>query len=113
MDQLVIDQPAFSANFQRRPFYIQHRLGDHPLFQFPSLAELSGRLPKPMVEWNAGHAGAYGKQDEIRPAELPCAQTIPTVGERPAWVLLRHVESDPLYKDLLDGLLDRLHHSQN
>ncbi len=72
------------------------------------MAALSERLHPALVEWNSGHAGAYGKPDQIKPPTLPCKETILAVGERPAWVLLRQIEHDPLYKALVDELLDEI-----
>src|SRR5438105_2697727 len=96
-DQLLsLDAVLFAGNFDQRPFYIDHQLETHPLLSLPSIASLSERLPTDLVEWNSGHAGAYGKPELIKPASLPCKETILTVGERPAWVLLRRIENDPL-----------------
>jgi hypothetical protein len=103
-----IDPTRFAAYFDRKPFYLQHQLGDHPLFSLRELAALSQRLPPEVVEWNEGHAGAYGRPDAIRPPALGCAETILGIEQRPGWVLLRLVEKDPIYKALLDELLDEI-----
>jgi hypothetical protein len=105
---LSIDPVAFARDFDKRPFYLQHDLQAHPLLELSSMAALSGRLHPALVEWNSGHAGAYGKPDQIRPPTLPCKETILAVGERPAWVLLRQIEHVPLYKTLVDELLDEI-----
>jgi hypothetical protein len=105
---LTMDSSTFAGNFDKRPFYVEHKLQNHPLLELPAIAALSERLPKNLVEWNSGHSGAYGKPNEIRPPTLPCKETILTVGERPAWVLLLQIEHDPQYKRLLDELLDQI-----
>ena len=108
MALLSIDRAAFDLNFDRRPFYIAHALGGHPLLELPAMAALSERLPRHVVEWNNDGSGAYG---DIRPAKaptLPCPETILRVGELPAWVLLREIEHDPVYRGLLDELLDEI-----
>lgn len=105
---LSVDPARFAADFDRRPFYLKHELRSHPLLQLPAMAALSGRLHPSLVEWNSGHAGAYGKPDQIKPPTLPCKETILTVGERPAWVLLRQIQQDPPYAALLDELLDQI-----
>ncbi len=105
---LSIDPDAFTQDFDRRPFYLGHDLGTHPLLELPAMAALSGRLPPHLVEWNSGHAGAYGKPDLNTPPTLPCSETILAVGERPAWVLLRQIEHDPPYRALVDELLDEI-----
>ena len=108
MQCLSIDRPMFDANFDRRPFYVTHELAAHPLLELSAMADLSERLPTHTVEWNAGGAGAYGRREQIKPPTLPCAETIRRVGELPAWVLLREIEHDPLYKRLLNDLLDEI-----
>jgi hypothetical protein len=108
MSLLSIDEATFKAGFNREPFFVRHELAGHPLFELASLAALSTRLPAPMVEWNAGHAGAYGKPDAIKPSRRPCAETILGVATEPAWVLLRNVQEDPQYARLLDELLDEI-----
>ncbi|MFA5941896.1 MAG: cupin-like domain-containing protein [Sinimarinibacterium sp.] len=105
---LSINPVTFAADFDRRPFYLEHRLRSHPLFELPAMAALSERLYPHLVEWNAGHAGAYGKPDQIKPPALPCKEAILAVGERPAWILLRQIEHDPPYKALVDELLDEI-----
>lgn len=105
---LSIDPVLFAKDFDRRPFYLEHDLGSHPLLGLSAMAALSERLHPALVEWNEGHAGAYGKPDQIKPPTLPCKETILAVGERPAWVLLREIEQDPLYKRLADELLDEI-----
>jgi hypothetical protein len=108
MAYLSVNPSTFAGNFGQRPFYLEHSLKDHPLLDLPAIAALSERLPQNLIEWNSGHAGAYGKPGEIKPPVLPCRETILSVGERPAWVLLLQIEHDPLYKRLLDELLDEI-----
>jgi hypothetical protein len=108
MKHLSIDPAAFAADFDQRPFYLEHDLLAHPLLELPAMAALSGRLYPSHVEWTSGDTGAYGKLDQSKPPTLPCKETILAVGERPTWVLLRHIEDDPPYKALLDELLDEI-----
>jgi hypothetical protein len=88
---LAIDPAIFAANFDKRPFYIEHNLQTHPLFELSAIAALSSRLPSG-VEWNSGGAGAYGKTDATR----SCQETILSVAEKPGYVLLMRVERDPI-----------------
>ena len=104
--RLSIDPDTFATNFDKRPFYLEHDLQSHPLFELSAMAALSERLYPSLVEWNCGHAGAQGKPDQIKPATLSCKETILAVGMRPAWVLLREIQRDAIYKALIDELLD-------
>ena len=106
--RLSIDPDTFATNFDKRPFYLEHDLQSHPLFELSAMAALSERLYPSLVEWNCGHAGAQGKPDQIKPATLSCKETILAVGMRPAWVLLREIQRDAIYKALIDELLDEI-----
>jgi hypothetical protein len=107
-NRLSIDPSTFAADFDRRPFYLRHDLRAHPLLELSAMAALSERLHPALVEWNAGHAGAYGIPDQIKPSTHSCKEAILAVGERPAWVLLRMIEHDSIYKALVDELLDEI-----
>jgi hypothetical protein len=106
--RLSIDPATFAVDFDRRPFYLLHDLGGHPLLELSAMAALSERLHPALVEWNAGHAGAYGIPDQIKPSTHSCKDTILAVGERPAWVLLLRIEHDSIYKAFVDELLDEI-----
>lgn len=99
------DAAQFAADFDQRPFYLEHDLQSHPLLQLPAMAALSQRLDPFLVEWNSG-GGAYGKADPAGMRALNCKDAILSAGQRSVWVLLRQVEHDPPYRALLDQLLD-------
>jgi len=105
---LQIDAQEFSTNFNRRPFFIDHNLVDHPLFSLPRLIDLSRILPEEHVIYHSG---------EIRPntrlyggpqTGLSSEETIRQIEECRSWLVLRYVEKDPEYRDLLDCILDEV-----
>ena len=108
MPNLSTDPGLFAANFDQRPFYVAHTLAGHPLLQLPALAALADRLPAKLLEWHSNESGAFTKPGLKQPAALSCAETILAIGERAAWVLLLQIEHDPLYRKLLDELLDEI-----
>jgi hypothetical protein len=97
---LEIERDAFDASFDREPFYIGHNLQGHPLFELPAMAALSRRLESNFVE------GAYGEGKA--PSPNPADRNIMEVAERPTWVLLRQIQTDPVYGALVDELLDQI-----
>jgi hypothetical protein len=107
-NRLAIDPSTFASDFDRRPFYLRHDLQAHPLLELSAMAALSERLHPALVEWNAGHTGAYGIPEQIKPSTHSCTEAILAVGLRPAWVLLRQIEHDSKYKALVDELLDEI-----
>ena len=102
---LQIDAAEFRANFNRRPFLIGHHLCDHPLFTLPSLLELAQRLPDKNIEYNAGNLPMSLDSQQTPRTGLSIAETIRRIEECQSWMVLKYVESDPLYRDLLHQCL--------
>ncbi len=106
---LSIDAGEFRANFNRRPFLIKHDLVGHPLFSIPRLIELSRILPPEHVIYHSG---------EIRPETtlytgaprtgLSSEETLKEIEESRSWMVLRYVEKDPEYRELIDRVLDEI-----
>ena len=104
-----IDAERFRANFNRNPFIIKHSLAHHPLFSLPRLVELSNILPPQHVIYHSG---------EIPPATtlytgaprngLSSEETIRQIEECQSWMVLRYVERDPDYRELIDRVLDEV-----
>ena len=108
--RLSVDADTFVGNFDKRPFYVRHELADHPLLQLPAIAALSQRLPENLREWNTEKAGAlaFTRPDTLKTHHLSCHDTILRVAEEPVRVLLLQIEHDPLYKRLVDELLESI-----
>jgi hypothetical protein len=105
---LEFDREIFRANFNRQPFIISHHLAEHPLFTLPRLVELSKRLPKDHVKYNAGNIpvtqGLYtGPQ-----TGLSVEETIRRIKECGSWMVLKWVEQDEEYRDLMNHCLDEV-----
>jgi hypothetical protein len=106
---LEIDAEMFRTCFNQEPFFIKHNLVDHPLFALPRLIELSRVLPEEHVIYHSG---------EIRPETtlytgaprtgLSAEETLKEIEECRSWMVLRYVEKDPEYRDLLDSILDEV-----
>ena len=102
---LDLDASAFREHFGRRPFLVRHNLAQHELFTLPRLIELSRRLPASSVEYNAGDIPV-----SIDPAQTPrtglsVEETLRRIAECRSWMVLKHVEQDPAYRDLLERCL--------
>jgi hypothetical protein len=105
MGYLDIALPAFRARFGRAPFIIQHRLASHALFALPRLVELARSLPAKQVEWNSGNVPL-----SLDPAQTPRnglspEETIRRIEECSSWLVLKNVERDPRYAELLQRCL--------
>ena len=103
-----IDSRVFRSRFNKRPFKIEHHLVDHPLFSLPRLVELSQRLPESRVEYNSGNLPITQDPKSTPRNGLSIEETIRRVEECNSWLVLKNVELDPEYRDLLDGCLDAI-----
>ena len=105
MGYLDIAVPALRAKLGRAPFIIQHRLVPHRLFALPRLVELARSLPASKVEWNCGHVPVSLDPGQTPRNGLSPEETIRRIEECSSWLVLKNVERDPEYAELLDRCL--------
>src|SRR5207247_1374578 len=98
----------FRVFFNRQPFLIGHHLVDHPLFALPRLIELSRALPDKDVEYNAGEVPISIDPKVTPRTGLGIEETIRRIEERKSWMVLKYVEQDPAYRDLLLECLEEV-----
>ena len=105
---LELDAEVFQSSFDRQPFTIAHRLVNHSLFALPNLIELSRRLPESNIRYNRGDIPP-GQQIYTAPkTELSIQETIRQIEQCRSWMVIRFVEQDPIYRDLLNQCLDEI-----
>lgn len=100
-----LDQATFDARFNRRPFVIGHHLADHPLFTLPRLIELAQKLPQRKVEYNSGELPVSQDPTKTPLNGLSVPETIRRIEECRSWMVLKNVELDEEYSDLLNSCL--------
>ncbi|HKP87891.1 MAG TPA: transcription factor [Blastocatellia bacterium] len=105
---LDLNRETFRARFDREPFIIGHHLEDHPLFTLPRLVELSRRLPKENVKYNAGNIPIGIELYTGPQTGLSAEETIRRIEECGSWMVLKWVEQDDEYRDLLNRCLDEV-----
>lgn len=98
---LEIQAEEFKACFDRRPFLIGHHLCQHPLFTLPRLLELARALPANNVEYNAGKLPVTCDPKLTPRNGLSIEETVRRISECKSWMVLKYVETDPDYRDLL------------
>ena len=109
-----INRDEFARNVDLNPFAIQHQLEHHPLFQLESLVELSKRLPPNQREYVFGKQefGTHDNLEQYKHAadndELSTDELIQAIGEQNIVIVLRNVETDPVYGEFVNGCLDSL-----
>jgi hypothetical protein len=97
----------FAAHYPELPHKLPHGLRDHRLFRLDALARLAERLPDASVEYNRGDLplGVDGKPE--RPARS-IGETIRSIADSGSWAVLKNIEQDPAYAEVLADLLDEL-----
>ncbi len=103
-----LDPNLFATRFNRQPFMIGHTLADHPLFHLERLVELATFLPEKSVEYNSGKL-PVSQDPNLTPRNgLSIAETIERIENCSSWLVLKNVEQDPEYRDILDDCLNEM-----
>jgi hypothetical protein len=105
---MELDAAAFAAKFNREPFLVGHQLNDHPLFQLERLVELAKRLPPENVKYTTGDAAIDQGLYKAPQTGLSVEETIEQIEGCRSWMVLKFVETDAEYRDLLHQCLDEI-----
>jgi hypothetical protein len=104
---ITFDTSAFDP---MRITAVQHELMGHPLLQLSSLIELAKRLePRGLVRRHSGAAQPgtdFKTAPDTLPTRLAALDTITHIDQADAWMALHNVQEDPLYRTLVDEVLD-------
>lgn len=91
---------------------VRHRLGVHPLLQPDALVELGRRFDAiGRVRTHSSDAVAgtpFNHAPQLHPQHRPAAETLQRIHDAKAWMSLLNVQSDALYRTLVDAVLDEL-----
>jgi hypothetical protein len=83
-------------------------LPDHPLLSLEALARLGEGLPAGQVEYNPGNVPIGIRPEDVPSNGLSIGETIRTIDSNGSWAVLKNIESEGPYRDLLMGLLGEL-----
>ena len=111
--RIEIDPASDPASFD--PWKIQavrHTLSDHPLLQIDALVELGKRQQaRKLVRTHTADATAgtsFADAPLLHPNDLGAAATLADIAKARAWMSLLNVQADPLYRRLIDDVLDEV-----
>ncbi len=107
----VFDAPARAAFLDLYPEtagWLTHRLVGHPLFELDALVKLSQRIRPVDVEQNLADLPVGVDPGELKTNGLSVEESIRSIERNGSWMVLKFVEQDPIYKALLDSVLDEL-----
>jgi hypothetical protein len=90
------------------PVSLEHELCEHPLLRLEALAELATRIRSADVEYNEGNV-PIGLDPADTPANgLSVEETVRSIEQCQSWMVLKFVEQDPAYRELLDSTLSEV-----
>jgi hypothetical protein len=111
--RIQIDPAPDPASFD--PWKIQavrHALSDHPLLQIDALVELGKRQQaRKLVRTHTADATAgtsFADAPMLHPNDQGAAATLADIAKARAWMSLLNVQADPLYRRLIDDVLDEV-----
>jgi hypothetical protein len=98
----------FRAGYPGTPTGLAHRLLGHPLLELDSIAALAQRMRPKDVEYNAADLPIGVPQEDLPKNGLSIAETIRSIEENGSWMVLKLIQQDPTYRDLLRETLAEL-----
>ena len=88
---------------------VRHKVSEHPLLQIDQLVELAKRLENEgriRSHTNDAEAGtSFGDAPDLHPIKGPLVHTMQHIEAAGAWMSLLNVQTDPLYRQLIDDVL--------
>ena len=101
----------FADRFDRMPFWIDHNLGNHRLFELPRLAELAKLLwskADGRILFQEANVPVHSRWDEIGRKALSVMDGIKHIRDSNSLIVLKRIQADPDYKTLLDQIIREL-----
>lgn len=105
---LELDGKELRAKLNARACWVRHRLAAHPLFDLGRLQNLARELPRKYVRINTGAVPLNAKPAEIPGSDLSPDESFRRLEETDTRVMLKHIELDPEYRDLLHTCIGEL-----
>jgi hypothetical protein len=104
---LEVDAHAFERAFARASIALHHRLVDHPLLGLPAIAELADRLAPDQVRRERGDL-PLDDRGYVDAGAGPPSETVRGIEHNGFRISLREIQSDPVYRALIDSCLDEI-----
>ena len=98
----------FAFNYPETPHILHHQLRSHPLLELDKLAKLAEKLPAKSVEYNLGNLPIGIAPEDVPDNGMSIGDTIRKIASANSWAVLKNIEHDPVYENLLLGLLEEL-----
>jgi hypothetical protein len=99
------DNTSLTTAFPNLPFRLRHHFTGNPLLTLPKLAELTRELPRDRIEYNSGKAAINQKPETTPSVDLDPEEIVRKIETAGAWLVLKHVDSQPGYRELIENAL--------
>jgi hypothetical protein len=102
--------PGFREDFDEKPFEFTHCFtADHPLFQLSRIRQvIENPLTRPGVYFDAGDIGIGQRWDSVPERKQTLEETFDRVDNAGAWILMKRVQNDPDYDEVLNQCLSEV-----
>jgi hypothetical protein len=99
------------AKLHRQAFRVIHNLAGHPLFTLDTLIGVAQQAAKRRRDLyvDAGKLSFTDKWGNIPAPALPVSELVKRIETAEAWIIMKHVETDPRYKAVLDEFTSFVH----
>ena len=106
------DRALFAENFDRLPFQFRHYLHLHPAFQLRALLAAAERINANPAKAKKSHfeSGTPDRDSWFgqRPEGTTLVDALASIQNGKNWVILKRIHEDPVYRDVLHGLIPQL-----
>ena len=102
---LTADAQAFESQFPLKPFRINHALVGDTRLELPAILELVKSLPRDRIEYNSGKVAVNQDAASTPLVELSPEEVVAKIQTAGAWMVLKRIEHNPVYKGLLEEAL--------
>lgn len=108
---LDLKPDLLERNYNLKPYLVEHRLAEHPLFALEPLFALCRRLPEDQVKHRFGvvpHDTHFDSSFDGYREQLTLDDAIDHLEEKRAYIVIYNPERDPEYKPVIEGLLGEI-----
>jgi Cupin-like domain len=91
--------------YPEKPGILHHNYARHHYFALDDLVALAATLTPEQVEWNRGDLPIGVDPAAIPGNGLSVADTIRSIEENGSWMVLKNVESHPIYAEMMENAL--------
>lgn len=101
MPKISYRESDFKNCFPDNGFKVTHDLVEEDLLHYHQLASLSERLSPKSIEHNAADVGVNQDPTTVKKSTCTARDAIENSETANTWVVLKNVENDPIYKELM------------